>query len=564
MLATENVMESKKRIVIVGGVAAGATAAARARRIDAECEIVLVERGPYISYANCGLPYFLSGDIKERSSLLLQTPEGFGDKYGVDVRVNTEVVEVDRPGHRVRLESASGSVWLGYDKLILAQGGLPIMPVIPGSDWEQVFRLWTVPDMDRLEAALQAGRAKTAVIVGGGFIGIEMAEAFAKRGLRTTVVEMAPALMSMMDAPFGRLVEEELARHGVEVVTGTAVVAIDPTTREAELRDGRRIPADLVLFAVGVRPELELAKQAGLQLGATGALAVSESLVTSDPDILAAGDMVEVTHRVHGRKVRVPLAGPANRQGRIAATVAAGLEATYNGVLGTSIVKVVDRTAGSTGLSERAALAAGFDAGLAVIHKEHHATYFPGAKEMTLALVYDRATHRLLGAQAFGEAGIESRINTLAVALAAGQTVEEIAELDLVYAPPYSSANDPVNLAAFVAVNDLTGFSPLVTAASLRAELATEEAPLVVDVRSASEWAAGHVAGSRHLPLDEITARASEMPRDRRIVVTCRAGYRGHLALRALRGLGFTHVRNLTGGFVSVLQDGGFSVEVSR
>jgi rhodanese-related sulfurtransferase len=418
--------------------------------------------------------------------------------------------------------------------------------------------------MDRLEAALQAGRAKTAVIVGGGFIGIEMAEAFAARGLRTTVVEMAPALMSMMDAPFGRLVEEELARHGVEVVTGTAVVAIDPEKHEAELRDGRRIPADLVLFAVGVRPELELAKQAGLQLGETGALAVSESLVTSDPDILAAGDMVEVTHRVHGRKVRVPLAGPANRQGRIAATVAAGLEATYNGVLGTSIVKVVDRTAGSTGLSERAALAAGFDAGLAVIHKEHHATYFPGAKEMTLALVYDRATHRLLGAQAFGEAGIESRINTLAVALAAGQTVEEIAELDLVYAPPYSSANDPVNLAAFVAVNDLTGFSPLVTAASLRAELATEAAPLVVDVRSASEWAAGHVTGSRHLPLDEMIARASELPRDRRIVVTCRAGYRGHLALRTLRGLGFEHVRNLTGGFVSVVQDGGFAVEVSR
>jgi rhodanese-related sulfurtransferase len=224
----------------------------------------------------------------------------------------------------------------------------------------------------------------------------------------------------------------------------------------------------------------------------------------------------------------------------------------------------MDRTAGSTGLSERAALAAGFDAALAVIHREDHATYFPGAKEMTLALVYDRATHRLLGAQAFGEAGIASRINTLAVALAAGQTVEEIAELDLVYAPSYSSANDPVNLAAFVAVNDLTGFSPLVTAAALRAEQATEEAPLLVDVRTEAEWAAGHVAGSLHMPLDEIAARSSELPRDRRIVVTCRGGYRGHLALRALRGLGFENARNLTGGFVSVLQDGGFAVEVSR
>lgn len=557
-------MKSSKRIVIVGGVAAGATAAARARRIDADCEIVLVERGPYISYANCGLPYFLSGDIAERSSLLLQTPDGFGKKYGVDVRVETEVVEIDRAGRRVRLVSEAGEVWLGYDKLILAQGGLPILPVIPGSDWEEVYRLWTVPDMDRLEAKLESGTAKQAVIVGGGFIGIEMAEAFAKRGLRTTVVEMAPALMSMMDAPFGRLVEEELARHGVEVVTGAAVVAIDPAKHEVELRDGRRIAADLVLFAVGVRPELELAKQAGLELGATGALAVSDSLVTSDPDILAAGDMVEVAHRVHGRKVRVPLAGPANRQGRIAATVAAGLEANYNGVLGTSIVKVMDRTAGSTGLSERAALAAGFDAALAVIHKEHHATYFPGAKEMTLALVYDRATHRLLGAQAFGEAGIESRINTLAVALTAGQTVEQIAELDLVYAPPYSSANDPVNLAAFVAVNDLTGFSPLVTAAALHAELHSAEPPLLVDVRTAAEWSAGHVVGSLHMPLDALLSRASELPRDRRIVVTCRAGYRGHLALRTLRGLGFEQVRNLTGGFVSLLQDGGFSVEVSR
>ena len=557
-------MESKRRIVIVGGVAAGATAAARARRVDAACEIVLIERGPYISYANCGLPYFLSGDIAERSSLLLQTPEGFGRKYGVDVRVLTEVVEIDRAARRVRLTGPEGERWLGYDKLILAQGGLPIMPAVPGSDWSQVFRLWTVPDMDRLAGALQRGDAKRAVIVGGGFIGIEMAEAFARRGLATTVVEMAPSLMSMMDAPFGGLVEAELARHGVSVETGAAVVAIHAAEREVELKDGRRLPADLVLFAVGVRPELELAKQAGLTLGATGALAVNERLETSDPDILAAGDMVEVTHRVHGRKVRVPLAGPANRQGRLAATVAAGGHARYEGVLGTSIVKVMERTAGATGLSERAALAAGFDAGLAVVHKEHHATYYPGAKEMTLALVYDRATHRLLGAQAFGEAGIESRINALAVALAAGQTVEQVAELDLVYAPPYSSANDPVNLAAFVAVNDLTGFSPLVTAAALRAELAGPDAPLVVDVRSASEWAAGHLAGSRHLPLDEVSARASELPRDGRIVVTCRAGYRGHLALRALRGLGFGQVRNLTGGFVSLLQDGGFSVEVGR
>jgi NADPH-dependent 2,4-dienoyl-CoA reductase/sulfur reductase-like enzyme/rhodanese-related sulfurtransferase len=549
------------RIVIIGGVAAGATAAARARRLSNEAAITLVERGPHISYANCGLPYFIGGDIEERSALLLQTPEGFAHKYRVDVRVNTEVVEIDREQRRILLRSAAGDSWLPYDQLVLAQGGNPIMPAIPGIDAPGVFKLWTLPDMDRLHAELLARTPRTAVIVGGGFIGIEMAEAFVNRGLATTVIELLPTVMSTMDPEFGGLVGAELASHGVRLETGVGVVAVHGDTREVELSDGRRLAADVVLFSVGVRPELELARRAGLAIGASGGLLVDENLATSDPRIHAAGDMVEVEHRVSGRRVRVPLAGPANRQGRVAASNALGHPMRYGGVLGTSIVKVFEATAGATGLSEKAARAAGFDVGVAVMHKDHHAAYYPGAREMTLKLVYERPTGRLLGAQAFGHAGIESRLNVAAAALHARQTVADLAELDLVYAPPYSSANDPINLAAFVAENDLSGFSPLVTADDLAGRLREGAPPLLLDVRSDQEFRHGHLRGARHIALDELPSRLSELPPDRRIVVYCRAGYRGHIALRTLRGAGWGEVFNVTGGWVSLVQHGGFETE---
>jgi NADPH-dependent 2,4-dienoyl-CoA reductase/sulfur reductase-like enzyme/rhodanese-related sulfurtransferase len=549
------------RLLIIGGVAGGATAAARARRLDEHAGITVVERGPYVSYANCGLPYFISRDIEKRSQLLLQTPEGFDARYGVQVHVNTEALEIDRAGHRVRVKGPQGERWLAYDKLILAQGGTPIVPPLPGHDARHVFKLWTVPDTDRLQAFLLEEKPKTALVVGGGFIGLEMAEAFQHRGLATTVVELLPTVMGVMDPAFGVAIAGALRKHGVEVVTGAGVKAVHAAGKTVELNDGRRLPADLVLFSVGVRPELSLARRAGLALGATGALLVDERLQTSDQDIYAAGDMVEVQQKISGRKVRVPLAGPANRQGRIAASNALGRSMRYSGALATSVVKVFDHAAGMTGLTEKAAREAGFDVGVSILHKDHHAGYYPGAKELTLQLVYDRKTGRLLGGEAFGPEGVDKRIDVLATALLGELTLDDLAELDLAYAPPFSSANDPVNLAAFVGQNDLSGDSPLVTAAQLEAELASATPPLVLDVRTLLEHARGHLKGDVHLPVDDLRFEHQTLPRDRRIVVYCRTGFRAHLAVRMLKGLGFADVANVTGGYQSLAAEPGLTFE---
>ncbi|HTP50411.1 MAG TPA: FAD-dependent oxidoreductase [Anaeromyxobacteraceae bacterium] len=551
----------KTRLLIVGGVAAGATAAARARRIDESAEITVLERGPYVSYANCGLPYFISRDIEKRSRLLLQSPEGFQARYGVQVRLRTEAVEIDRTGRRVRARGPDGDSWFPYDRLILAQGGNPIVPGLPGVDAPHVFKLWTVPDMDRLHTFLEEQGPRRAVVVGGGFVGLEMAEAFRRRGLEVVVVELLPTVLSQMDRPFGVQVARELERNGVEVITGTGVRAIDQAGRSVELSDGRRLAADAVLLSVGVRPELELAKRAGLDLGPAGGVLVDDRLRTSDPSVYAAGDMVEVTHRISGRQVRLPLAGPANRQGRIAATNALGGDLRYRGVLGTNAVKVFEATVASTGLSEKAAREAGFDVGVAVIHKDHHAGYYPGARELSLQLTYERKTGRLLGAQGFGHAGVDKRIDVVATALAAGMSLSDLADLDLCYAPPYSSANDPVNLAAFVGENDVSGFSPLVTAAALRAELDSPSPPLVLDVRTRAEFSKAHVAGARNVPVDDLRRNLESLPRDRRIVVHCRSGFRAHLAVRTLKESGFGNVANVTGGFLSMEAEGGFRME---
>jgi NADPH-dependent 2,4-dienoyl-CoA reductase/sulfur reductase-like enzyme len=340
------------KVLIIGGVAAGATAAARARRLDETAEITVLERGPYVSYANCGLPYFISRDIEVRSKLLLQTPEGFERRYRVQVRVNTEALEIDRAGQRVRVRTTGAAEeWLAYDTLLLAQGGTPIRPPLPGATAPHVFTLWTVPDMDRLHTFLEEAKPATAVVVGGGFIGLEMAEALVARGVKTTVVELAPTVLGVLDREFGVQVQGELARHGVQALTGVGLKAIGE--RDVELADGRRVPGELVLLSVGVKPELGLARAAGLALGTSGAVLVDETLRTSDEHIWAAGDMVEVTHLVSKKHVRIPLAGPANRQGRIAASNMLGAPMKYRAcALGTSVVKMFEATAAMTGLSE--------------------------------------------------------------------------------------------------------------------------------------------------------------------------------------------------------------------
>ena len=550
------------KVLIIGGVAGGATAAARARRVNEEALITVLERGPYVSYANCGLPYFIGRDIDQRAKLLLQTPEGFDKRYRVDVRLRTEALELDLKNQRVRAVGPEGETWFPYDSLILAQGGSPIMPPLQGADSEHVFKLWTVPDMDRLDGYINEKKPKTAVVVGGGFIGIEMAEAFKHRGIDTTVVELMPTVMSMMDREFGTMIAHELEDNGVKAITGIGVTSLGVDSsgqRTVTLSDGRNITADLVLFSVGVRPELTLAKQAGLEIGPSGGLIVDEYLRTSDPHVWAAGDMVEVVQKISGRHIRIPLAGPANRQGRIAASNALGEQMHYDGALGTSVVKVFEATAAMTGLSERAARELGLDIGVAVIHKDHHAGYYPGGKEMALKIIYDKKTARLLGAGAFGHAGVDKRIDVLATALQGKMTLHDLAEIDLAYAPPYSSANDPVNLVAFVGLNDVSGFSPVISAVQLKHELGASN-PFVLDVRTVGEFSRGHLRGATNIPIDDLRNRLAEVPKDRRVAVHCKGGFRGHLAMRVLKSNGFTDVVNVTGGWSSMLAEGGFNV----
>ncbi len=549
------------KILIIGGVAGGATAAARARRVSESAEITLLERGPYVSFANCGLPYFISGDITKRSQLLLQTPEGFDSRYGVKVHINTEAIEIDRKNKRVRANGSDGEQWYGYDKLILAQGGNPILPPLPGHDSPNAFKLWTVPDMDRIQAYIKNENPKTAIVAGGGFIGLEMAEAFHSRGIAVTVVELADQLMSVMDREFGERIKTHLENNDIKIEVGVGLKAVLPDTKEVELADGRKLLADLVLFSVGVRPELTLAKQAGLALGESGGLLVDTSLRTSDPDIYGAGDMTEVLQKVSGRKVRIPLAGPANRQGRIAATNALGGKMVYRGALGTSVVKLVDATAASTGLTEKAARDAGFDTGVSIVHKMHHASYYPGGKELTLKLVYNQKTGQLLGAQAFGFEGVEKRIDVLATALHGKMTVEDLSELDLSYAPPYSSGNDPINMAAFVAMNNLSGFSPTVTA-NETASLFKKDTGFILDVSNLGEFEKGHVKGALNIPVDELRGRLADVPKGKELFVYDSTGFRGHLAIRILKENGFTSVRNITGGYNSIKTIQNFMEEI--
>ncbi len=555
------------KVLIIGGVAGGATAAARARRVSESAEITLVERGPFVSYANCGLPYFISRDITKRSRLLLQTPEGFDSRYRVKVLVDSEALEIDRAGKRVRVRGPAGESWLVYDSLILAQGGSPVMPPVPGIDSPNVFRLWTVPDMDKIVDFIETKTPASAVIAGGGFIGMEMAEAFVRRGIPTTLVELLPRVMSTMDPEFGALIARHLEAHGVKVRTGVGLEGIDADSASVRLSDGSTVPGAMVMVAAGVRAELSLARNAGLALGSSGGLSVDEHLRTSDPFIWAAGDMNEVVHKVSERTVRVPMAGPANRQGRIAASNALGMPMKYSGALGSSVVKIFDAVAASTGLTEAGARAAGFDAASAIVVKDHHASYYPGGRELVLKLVYDRSSSRLLGGQAFGEEGVEKRIDALAASLHGKMTLSDLAEIDFAYSPPFSSANDPLNVAAFAGLNDISGYAPLVGAEEAR-KLVTEpaagaggERPVLLDVRNLNEYETSHVRGAVNIPVDELRFRLDEVPREAPILVHCRSGFRSHLALRILKENGWKNVRNITGGYVAMTAVGGFEIE---
>lgn len=540
-----------EKIVIVGGVAAGATAAAKVRRISPSAEIIMLEAGPDISFANCGLPYYIGGDIKSRSKLILQSPESFNEQYGVEVHTNTVVSSIDRKAHLVKaLDTRNGeSKTFEYTKLILAQGGRPVKPTLPGSNLDHVFTLWTLDDMDKIANHLNERKPRNAVVVGGGFIGLEMVEALVKRGLNVSVVEMMPHVMSLMEAETAGFIENELLSYGVNIHTNAGVTEIGSKT--VKLDNGKVLDADMVLLSIGVRPTLQLAQETGLKIGEAGGLLVNAQLQTSDPDIYAAGDMVEIEHRVNGKKVRIPLAGPANRQGRIAAENALGGNHVYKGSIGTSVVRVFDAVAGTTGLSLKQARALGIDADAVVVHKEHHTSYYPGAETVTALLVYDRNTGVILGGQTAGYKGADKRLDVIATATAAKLTVSDLADIDLAYSPPIGTANDAINMAAYTAENRMSGFSPSVTVSELD-ELIKDKNPVFVDVRDIFAFEKSHVKGAIHLPLEILLQQINTIPQDRPVIVYDETGKKGHQALRILLGAGFKQVINISGGHTSL------------
>ncbi|MGE0075310.1 MAG: FAD-dependent oxidoreductase [Sphaerochaetaceae bacterium] len=540
-----------KDLLIIGGVAAGATAAARARRLDNEVNITLLEAGADVSFANCGLPYYIGGDIEYRSSLILASEQTFDDQYRVKVHTHTQAIGIDRKNKKVKARNTQSGEErdFSYDSLILAQGGKPVVPPLPGVDKNHVFQLWTLEDMDAIDHYIKEQEPKHAVVVGGGFIGLEMVEALAKRSMAVTLVEMAPQVMPNLEGEFAGFITKELLDYGVELKLGKSLQAIEDT--RVLLGDGTAVDADFVLLSVGVRPTLQLAKDAGLEIGLSGGLLVDTSMRTSDPSIWAAGDMVEIAHSVHGKQVRMPLAGPANRQGRIVGENALGGSRTYKGVMGTSIVKVFEAVSGSTGMGLKAAKDAGYDADAVVVHKSSHTAYYPGSQKVSLMLVWDRATGKVLGAQAAGRVGIDKRLDVIATAIAGGLTLENLEELDLAYAPPFNSPNGPVNMAAFTAANHASGFSPSVLAQDME-QFVVDHQPIVIDLRDPISFSKANIRNTNNLSQNVIRDNLDRIPSGHPILLISDDGQKGHVVLRMLKGSGFEQVYNVSGGYISV------------
>jgi NADPH-dependent 2,4-dienoyl-CoA reductase/sulfur reductase-like enzyme/rhodanese-related sulfurtransferase len=540
-----------EKIIIIGGVAAGATAAAKVRRLSPEANIIMLEAGPDISFANCGLPYYIGGDIKSRSKLILQSPESFNEQYNVEVHTHTMVTAIDRTNRKIMaLDVRNGETrTYEYDKLILAQGGRPVKPEIPGADAEHVFSLWTLEDMDNIHRFIEEEEPATAVVIGGGFIGLEMVEALVKRGMEVHVVEMMPHVMGIMDPEIAGFIQQEMLSYGVKIHTNKGVTTINPNS--VKLNDGTVLKSDMVIMSIGVRPTLQLAKDAGLSIGEAGGLLVDEYLQTSDENIYAAGDMVEIQHRVSGKKVRIPLAGPANRQGRIAAENALGGKHPYKGATGTSIVQVFEAVAGITGLSLKQARTAGLPADAVVVHKEHHTSYYPGAENVTVMLVYNTETGAVLGGQTAGYKGADRRLDVIAAAMAGGLTIHDLADVDFAYSPPLGTANDAMNMAAYTAENRKTGYSPSVTVAELD-ELIKQINPVVIDVRDMFAFDKSNIQGSYNIPLEALPEQLQAIPKELNIIVYDETGKKGHQALRMLKGAGIDKVWNISGGHISM------------
>lgn len=541
------------KLVIVGGVAGGASAAARARRLSETARIVLFERGPDVSFANCGLPYFIGGEIAEREKLLVAKAPMLTSRFRLDIRTGTEVVRIDRARKVVvARRGATGEEYEeAYDRLLLAPGASPLRPPIPGLDLPGISTLRTLEDADRILRQIGAG-ARRAVVVGAGFIGLEVAENFVRRGIETTLIELQDQVLPPLDPEMAAPIAATLRAHGVTLRLGQSATAFAGTPKgiEVTLKDGSKVQAQIVLVGIGVRPESTLAADAGLAVGPRGGIQVNAHMQTSDPDIYAAGDAVETRGFVTGDPVQVPLGGPANRQGRIAADHMFGLPSRFRGTQGTAIVRVFDQVAAMTGESEKALRRAGRPFRKIYVHPGHHAGYYPGARPMTIKLLFDEPDGRILGAQIVGQEGVDKRIDVLAMAIQARMSVFDLEEVELAYAPQFGAAKDPINMAGFVASDLLRGEYPQVHVEDLEGLLSAPEPAFLVDVRTPGEFAAGAIPGAVNIPLDELRDREAELPKDRTLVVYCAAGQRGYVGTRLLRHRSFDAV-NLSGGFKS-------------
>lgn len=539
------------KVVIVGGVAGGATAAARIRRLDENAEIKIFEKSGYISYANCGLPYYIGGEISDREELTLQTPESFNARFRVDVKVRHEVVAINPDRKTVTVRNLSGGEVFEekYDKLVLSMGAKPIRPNLPGIDDERIFTVRNVEDTFRIKDYIDATKPERAVVIGGGFIGIEMAENLRRLGTEVTLVEAAPQLMAPFDGDMAAFIHAEVRAAGVKLVLGGMVDGFESNGKSlgVRLKDGDTISCDMAVLAIGVAPDTALAKDAGFELGIKGSIVVNERMETSVPDVYAVGDAVQIKNFVTGKPALISLAGPANKQARIAADNICEKDSRYNGAQGSSVIKVFRLTAAATGINERTAKSEGIDADKVILSPMNHAGYYPGGKIMTMKVVFEKGTYRLLGAQIVGFDGVDKRIDVLATAIRAGMKVTDLTELDLAYAPPYSSAKDPVNMAGFMAENIRDG---LVGQWYYDDEptLPRDGSVTLLDVRTAQEFATGNIDGFVNIPVDELRERAGELDKDKPVYVICQSGLRSYIAARILAGRGF-EVYNFAGGY---------------
>lgn len=537
-----------RKILIVGGVAGGASAAARLRRLDETAEIIMFERSEHVSFANCGLPYYIGGTIEKRVALLLQTPESFKRRFNIDVRVNSEVLAINRNDKEVEvLDIAANKKYTErYDSLILSPGAEPVRPNIPGADSDRVFTLRNVADTDRISNFIDTRKPSKAVVVGAGYIGLEMAENLRSRGLDAEVVEMTDQVLPAIDKEMAWFLHNEIKKHGVGLRLGESVVSFDQngSSLVVKLESGDELECDFAMLAAGVRPEVKLAEQAGLQIGDCGGIKVNEFLRTSDPDIYAIGDAVEVQDFVLGKATLIPLAGPANKQGRMIADNLCGKGRKYCGSQGTGILKVFDLTAAMTGASEKALAKTDIDYEKLYLHPVNHAGYYPGAKLMHIKLLFSKPDGRILGAQIIGSDGVDKRIDILAVAMRAGMTVFDLQELELAYAPPYGSGKDPVNIAGFAAANILDG------TINVKHFNELEKEDFVLDVRTPGEFAGGAIEGAQNIPVDSLRDRLGELPKDKTIHAYCGVGLRSYIACRILMQYGYD-AKNMPGGYMT-------------